>query len=269
VLAVVATWRGVRADARPAVRVVALPTVLASALFVASALRGRVEANWPAPAWLGALALACIMARHVTWRRQWRAGVGIAATMTVLVLAYAVARDVPSVAAALRARGLRDPLDQTRGWEALADSARTLDRSASARSWLAASKYQDAATLEWTMAAHPLVLAIAIGGRPTAQDYWPDFAHRARPGDRLVLALAPGGGDGGDDMPAMVRALAPCFTRTRVGALVPMRLGARLLRTRRLYLLEGWRGGWPAARTPAGGVTDADSRAGAGGCDAS
>jgi len=42
-----------------------------------------------------------------------------------------------------------------------------------------------------------------------------------------------------------VRLLAPYFSTTRRGALAPLLRGADTVSLRRIWVLEGYRGGWP------------------------
>lgn len=264
-LALAATWRALRRATPAIARVVAVPTVITLAAFAVSALRGRVEPNWPAPAWVGAIALACAEATGAPRRRRLALATGVAAAMTAVALTVLLAPDSTGIPALLRARGVRQPLDQGRAWEPIANAARPAlaGESGGRRTWLAAPRYQDAAMLEWTLASHvphaaraadTPVFAIPVGERPTAQDYWPGFAERAHVGDRLVLLLPPRD----DAPPPPVSLSGRCFARVSAGPLVVARDGARVVRERQLWLLEGWTGRWPTIARRDSGATSAE-----------
>lgn len=243
VLVVVAVWRALRSGEPPLHRLIAVSSTFAMALFVGSALRGRVEANWPAPAYVGALALVAAGVSQAVWRRWLVAGTGLAVALTLLVYVL--------VLGGVRLPGsVRDPLDQAYGWESLGSAARAaLDAPAApgARSWLAAPRYQDAAMLAWHTPGQPRVFSLNLTGRANAHDFWPAFPERARQGDRLVLALP-----ATDTAPELATQLRPCFAVVRPGEWVLLRRGARAVDQRRLYVLEGWRGTWPVVDRSAG-----------------
>lgn len=205
------------------------------AFFVFSATRKRVEANWPAIAWVPGVIL--LAARVPGMRSRWeRRGVQLAAALSVVLLAHVVK---PLV----ELPGSRDPVNQAHGWEELA-TALTVPPNTP----VAANRYQDAAMLAFHLPGQPVVTALNIGSRPNQFDLWPRFADTARPGDSLVIVLGlPRDGE----IPAPITALLDHFTSVRAGATTPLRRDGRVIGQRQGWMLAGWRGTWPdAALTP-------------------
>ncbi len=91
-------------------------------------------------------------------------------------------------------------------------------------------------------ATHAPTFAVNLSGRPNQYDLWPGFPDRARVGDNLVLAV-----DDADAPHPAVVALAPYFGRVRQGERVALRRGEGEgeVGVRRLWVLIGWKGGWP------------------------
>jgi hypothetical protein len=85
------------------------------------------------------------------------------------------------------------------------------------------------------------VFCVCLGGRRNQYALWPGFAQVAQPGDALIVVL--------DDTPgvhgAAVR-LAPYFTTVTRAGLAPLLRNDDTVGVRRLWVLEGYRGGWPA-----------------------
>lgn len=84
-----------------------------------------------------------------------------------------------------------------------------------------------------------------MSGRPNQYDLWPSFPGRAKRGDNLVLVL-----DESNGPHDVVTRLAPYFESVRLDHLVSLRRGAGEVGQRRLWLLSGWRGEWPASASP-------------------
>jgi hypothetical protein len=84
-----------------------------------------------------------------------------------------------------------------------------------------------------------------VHARHTQYDLWPDFPQRAHAGDRLVLVL--GMFSAPDDDP-VIAALAPHFDRVTLREAVALRRGASVRAWRRVWVLDGWHGSWPAAQ---------------------
>lgn len=242
VMAAVAVGRTLRRRKNPAEFVLAVIATVAFALFTASALKKRVEPNWPAPAYIPALALVAVHAWSDRARKWLKAGIWLAATLSLIVYVQAVVNILP-------VRPGRDPVARAFGWTELTNAVvgaqRMLERRTGTRAWSGGDRYQEAAEIAFHDPAHPSTFAVNMSGRPNQYDLWPRFPRRARVGDDLVLALD----DTPDPHPAAA-ALQPYFQSMERGALVELRRGEGLVGKRRLWLLSGWRGGWPASGEP-------------------
>lgn len=226
--------------------VLATVAAVSFGFFVYSALRQRVEPNWPAPAYVAAFVLLAAAARGAAWRKWLRRGCALGAAMVLLIYAHALRPVLPLAAA-------DDPVGQAFGWDALAAAAAAAREearpAAGGTAWVAANRYQDAAQLAFHLPDRPRVFALNLRSRPNQYDYWPGFAQRARPGDPLVLVL--------DDEPRaeqrVLRPLAPHFAEVHDAGRVELRRrGGGVVAARRLWILRAWRGTWPAAETPQG-----------------
>ena len=174
-----AVWRALRRPRDDVHFVLAVVAVGCWAFFVYSAIRRRVEANWPAPAYIPALVLLASQ-----WStRQCRA----------LALAPARARvrgGRRRRAVRLRARrrscrsaARRDPLARAAGWDELAMQRRTrARRTLGARVWVGADRYQDVSELAYHLPGRPEAFCVCLTGRHNQYDLWPSFAvaRRAR-----------------------------------------------------------------------------------------
>ena len=236
-----AVWRALRRprdDVHFALAVVAMGSWV---FFVYSALRRAVEANWPAPSYVpGAALLASLVAAtsSAALHRWLRGGLALAALLVGVIYVHALVPILP-----LPAR--RDPLARAAGWDALAQRVDDVRRSLHARSWIGGDRYQETSELAYHAAGQPDAICICLGGRRNQYELWPGFAERAAAGDALVLAL--------DERPAMhesVARLAPYFGRVTRGELVPLLRGGDTVTVRRIWLLEGYRAGWPARAEP-------------------
>jgi 4-amino-4-deoxy-L-arabinose transferase-like glycosyltransferase len=236
-----AVWRALRRprdDVHFALAVVATGSWV---FFAYSALRRPVEANWPAPSYVpGAVLLASLAAASPaeSLHRWLRRGLALAAVLVGVIYVHALVPILP-----LPAR--RDPLARAAGWNGLAASVGAARRATGARSWVGGDRYQETSELAYHLADHPEAFCVCLGGRRNQYQLWPGFAARAARGDALVLAL--------DERPAMhesVARLAPYFDRVARGALVPLLRGGDTVTVRRLWRLEGYRGGWPERAEP-------------------
>lgn len=189
-----AVRRALRRDAAPQAVLLAVLTVSWCAVFVFSATRHAVEANWLAPAFLGAVPLLGAAVVLPDERSQSRRRWVIAASVVGLAL------NAGAYALALHPLGLipapRDPLARAAGWDALAskvaavtDSVTESAASSGARTWIAANTYQDASELAFNDARRHGVFALNVLSRPNQYDLWPTLGDVARPGDALVLLL--------------------------------------------------------------------------------
>ena len=207
--------------------------------FVYSAIKKRVEPNWPAPAYIGGVVL-CAAYQWSERAKKWRAaGISLGGVLSLAIYVHAFAPIFPIPP------GI-DPVGRAFGWGALAEAAaraasaprgRALPRS---RVWISADRYQDASEIAYHSPTHIETFALNIGGRPNQYDLWPGFPSRAFPGDRLVVAVDETQGPHGS-----IVTLSPYFESILRGELVELRRGDAVIAVRRLYTLDGWRGGWP------------------------
>jgi len=227
------------ADARYVLAIVAL---LSFGFFVYSALRQRVEPNWPAPAYIPAIALLATAAWGATGRKWLRAGIVFAAVMSVVIYAQGL---VPILPLAPR----RDPIARAFGWREMTERADSVMQSTvsqrSATTWLAGDRYQEASVLAFYTPSHPRVFSTNLSGRANQYDLWPRFPDVAKRGDNLVIVLD----DSDENNPhEAIKALSPFFEEARRGPLASLRRGSGEIGTRRIWTLVAWHGGWPAAR---------------------
>jgi hypothetical protein len=108
-----------------------------------------------------------------------------------------------------------------------------------------ADRYQDVSELAYHLPDRPEVLCVCLGGRRNHYELWPGFASRARPGDALVLALDERAGVHED-----VTRLSPHFDRVTQGPVAPLLRAGDTVTVRRVWVLEGYRGGWPTRAAP-------------------
>ena len=205
--------------------------------FVATALRAAVEPSWQAPAYLSAIVLAATSPMPRS-RALFRAAVALAAATTLAIYVHAIVPFVP-VNPALDATGAGF------GWGTLAarvDAARA-DGPQGAITWIGGERYQEASELAFHLADHPITFTIDVRGRPNQYDLWPSFASRARVGDRLVLVL--GLHTRAEDDP-VIAALTPHFEHVSLREVVALRRGSIVRASRRIWVLDGWRGDRPS-----------------------
>lgn len=238
-LCALAVWRAFRKpNGPPQRRLLATGAAVVFLFFAYSATRRRVEANWPALAYLPAI-LLLVSERtgggRVRERRWLRAGVWLAAALTLVVYVDAFAPVLPVPAR-------RDPAARAHGWDAVARAVSRAGVADSARTFVAADRYQDASELAFHLPGRPETFSLNLGGRANQYDLWPTFAQRARPGDALVLLL-----DDVTGTPAQILALSPHFASVARGEQVALRRGGDLVKNFRVWTLHGWRGTWLGA----------------------
>ncbi|HEV7991082.1 MAG TPA: glycosyltransferase family 39 protein [Gemmatimonadaceae bacterium] len=237
-LGAAAVWRALRRardDAQFALAVVAVGSWV---FFAYSALRQSVEANWPAPSYVPGVAL--LAADALTWRsdRWLRRGIALAAVLVAVLYVQALVPILP-----LPAR--RDPIARSAGWDALAARVDEARGAPSAHTFIGGERYQDVSELAYHAAGRPHAVCTCLAGRRNQYELWPTFQSSAAPGDTLVLAL--------DERPGMHEAVArlqPYFDRVERGTLAPLTRGGDTVTVRRVWLLAGYRGGWPARLEP-------------------
>lgn len=248
-LMAVAVWRAVRGrdDVRALLGTVA---TLIVGFFAYSALRKRVEPNWPAPAYIPAAALVGATLWGARGARWLRAGWMLAAVLSGIVYLHALVPVLPL-------RASRDPIARAHGWDHLAERVAVararLQRETRGRVHVGADRYQDAASISFALARHAgaeagvrpvdgtFAYALNLSGRRNQYDLWTSLPTAARPGDDLVLALD----DSPEAMHGTAQALAPYFATVERGERVELKRGAGVQTVRRLYLLRRWTGGWP------------------------
>jgi hypothetical protein len=113
-------------------------------------------------------------------------------------------------------------------------------RPLGAPTWIGADRYQDVSELAYHLPGHPQVFCVCLSGRRNQYELWPTFPGVARTGDDLILAL-----DERPGVPQTVAQLTPYFTRVTRDALAPLLRGADTVSVLRVWVLEGYRGGWP------------------------
>jgi undecaprenyl-diphosphatase len=209
--------------------------------FVYSALRQRVEPNWPAPAYIPAVVLLATTSwgkRGVAWLK---AGGALAVLMSLVIYAQAVAPVLPIPPA-------KDPIARAYGWRELAAAAQSAAASGGsprAKTWLGGDRYQEASEIAFHDPLHRTTFSTNLSGRRNQYDLWPQFPDVAQAGDNLILVL-----DDVAEPHATVRALSPYFGAVRRGEKVVLRRGSGEIGTRRIWELSGWRGGWPERAVP-------------------
>jgi len=235
VMIVVAVVVAMRAD-----KVRAFLAVVAAVLFgffVYSASRRRVEANWPALAYLPATLLVVTHSASRRWLNWLKGGVALALIVTVVTYINAFTPVLPVPAR-------RDPAARASGWDKLAAIVDAERRSESAAPvHVAADRYQEASALAWHLADHPETFALNLSSRANQYDLWPGFPDRAVRGTTMLLVL--------DDLagtPTTITLLAPHFTTVTRGPLAALARDGDLVKNLRVWRLSGWRGTWPQAR---------------------
>ncbi|HUQ46415.1 MAG TPA: glycosyltransferase family 39 protein [Gemmatimonadaceae bacterium] len=235
-----AVWRTLRRpldDARFALATVATGCWV---FFVYSATRRSVEPNWPAPSYIPGVALLAALATTAGYQRWLRHGVALAALLVGVLYMHALVPVLP-----LPAR--RDPLARNAGWASVAARVDEARRRAPGRVWVGAERYQDVGELAYHLPGEPVAFCTCLRGRRNQYELWPGFPQRASSGDALVLALderRPG------EIHEAASALAPYFAGVSRGALAPLLRGGDTVSVRRVWLLEGYRGGWPSRAEP-------------------
>ena len=237
VMLAMAVWRAVRRPQSDVHYLLAIVTLTCVGMFVASAARRPVEANWPALAYIPAVPLLALTDWNALGRKWLAWGAGLAAAVSAVIYVQSVVPVLP-----LPAR--RDPIARSAGWGLLADSVAAARRALApdgVHVWIAADKYQDASELAFHLPAHPVTFSLNLSSRPNQYDLWPGFASLAHAGDDLIVAL--------DEVPAphhTAVVLAPYFRSLQKGSLVPLtRSDGDVATYRRVWILRGWKGTWP------------------------
>ncbi len=232
---------------RPEMRLLAVAAVSIFAFFAFSALRKRVEANWPALAYVPATIVLAARPPGPGWRRWFAGGCVLGALLIAVVYAQGIAPVLPIAAR-------RDPIGRGFGWDDVAEAAWRVGTEPSSpgaagqaptRVFFAATRYQNVSELAFHLSGHPEVLSVRSGGRPNEYDFRPGFPDVAQPGDDLVLVV----GDG-PEPPPEIAVLTPAFARVERGPAVERRRGSGVVGTERIYVFRRWSGAWPPAMPP-------------------
>lgn len=234
---VIAVVKGLRGSAATVnTKLLSLTSLFVIAFFAYSATQRRVEANWPALAYVPATLLLASRARTPRWDR-WLNG-GIAIAVAVSLVAY-----INTFVPILPVSAPRDPAARASGWDELATAvARARDSLPSGHTFVAGNRYQEASELAFHLADHPETFALNVDARPNHYDLWPGFDRRAAKGDNLVLVV--------DDMAGIHPAaatLAQHFAAMTQGAHISLTRRGSVVKNLRIWVLSGWRGTWPPA----------------------
>lgn len=239
VLAADAVWRAARRPITDAHYALAIVALASWGFFVYSAIRRPVEANWPAPSYVPAVALLAAVASSLTRDRWLRRGMVLAAVFIGVIYLFVFIPLLPAK---------KDPIARGAGWE---DAARQVDAARTAvpngRTFVGADRYQEVSELAFHLPDHPQVFCACLTGRHNQYELWPGYSSVAKPGDALVLLLDERKEGVVHESAAL---LTPFFSTVTRGALVPLLRGNDTLAVRRVWTLEGYRGGWPVRGEP-------------------
>ena len=240
-LLAVTVWRTLRDGRDPRRHLLAISALVTFGWFAIAALRHPMEVNWPMMVYPpAAILLAADPGRQVS-RRWLTASLVLGGSIVLLLYLDTAIRVLPFPR-------LDDPVRRGHGWKEVAgrvDAAR--GATGPGATWVAANRFQDASQLAFYLHGHPFVFSLNIESRANQYDFWPGFAERARPGDGLIVVLDDSAEAG------IASSLAPYFTRVSAGERIVAGGAHPTLVPKRIWMLEGWQGSWPAARRP--GVT--------------
>ena len=232
-LAAGAVWRTLRQradDARFALAVVATGSWI---FFAWSALRRPVEANWPAPSYVPAIAL---LAALLPATNRWlRGGIALAGVLVAVIYVHALHPVLP-----LPAR--RDPVARSAGWDGVAARVQDARTALGPRTFVGGERYQEVSELAYHLPDRPHTVCTCLSGRHNQYELWPGFSSVAAVGDNLVLVL-----DETLGAPDTAVRLSGYFEDVSRGVLTPLLRGDDTVSIRRIWLLRGYRGGWPRA----------------------
>lgn len=206
----------------------AVSAVVPMLLFMVSAWRRSVEANWPAPIYVGAVALLASTSTRWSTGRWYRGGI-VFAGMLLLMVAVQAWRPVLPLAPR------KDPIARAYGWTALASATDRAQRDpfldGTVDVWVAANRYQDAAQLAFHLPTQPTVFALNLASRRNQYDVWETAYDRVRPGDGLVAVFdADAKGD------SLATVVSTWFRDHRLFAEVPLARGEGIVTTKRIWV---------------------------------
>src|ERR1041384_1958341 len=142
VILATAVPRALRRDA--AAYVLAVIAAVYFAFFAYSALRQRVEPNWPAAAYVPAIALIAACYPPGRWMK---AGLWLAGAVSLAVYVQAIVPVLP-------VRPPRDPIARAFGWRELAQRTAAAAKELPGRSWFGGDRYQEASELAFYLPDH-------------------------------------------------------------------------------------------------------------------
>lgn len=239
-LIVVAAVHAIRIRVPPIASLLAIVTMVIFAVFIYSATKRRVEANWPALAYISGVALLAAHPPTVVWNRWLRAGIALSAILTVVTYVNTFTPILPVPAR-------RDPVARSAGWDDLAHAVNLLYAPrlplSSYRTWIAADRYQEAAGLAFHLPQHPHVFSLNLTTRPNQYDFWPGFSEQAQPRDGLIVVADEVAGE-----PPTVALLSPHFASVRNAEPVVLARDGDPVKHLRIWVLDGWRGTWPTSQ---------------------
>ena len=233
VLIAAAVWQTLRNRADDVRFLLAAIAVGSWVFFGYSALRRSVEANWPAPAYIPAVALLAALPGSPARERWVKRGIALGGLVVALIYIHAVVPLLP-----LKAR--RDPIARSAGWDGLASSVEKMSGTLSGHTYVGADRYQDVSELAYHLQGRPTTFCTCLTGRRNQYELWPGFAQTAHPGDNLVLSL-----EDTSSGAASPKLLAPYFAVVAEGEIVPLLRGGDTVAVRRLWALRNYREGWP------------------------
>jgi undecaprenyl-diphosphatase len=219
--------------------------------FVYSATRRSVEANWPAMAWVAAVALLASDLPHSPRMRAWLGrGIVLGAALSTIIYVQVIVPVLPIPAT-------RDPVAKAFGWDLVAATVerkraamrlgvgRGRGAPASEIAFVAAERYQDASEVAFHLPDHPRVYSLNLTGRANQYDLWSQFRDDAQLGSTLILVL-----DDERTEPRVIRKLACCFARIDESEGVTLMRAGALIEKKRIWILSGKNDGWPSRDQP-------------------
>jgi 4-amino-4-deoxy-L-arabinose transferase-like glycosyltransferase len=236
VLMVIATADGLRRRrTEPIPYLFAVITVVSFSLFVLSALRRRVEANWPAPAYTTAVLLLALSARGGSWHRWLKAGYALGAVVVILAYAH-------MLAPVFRRTSGGDLVRRGHGWSLIAEriGAVRMNQPEGTTTWLAGNTYQDASELAFHLPDHPRVFSLNLASRTNQYVLWPQFSAEAKPGDDVIFIRSFTG-----VIPEAVHLLAPHFETVDLVDRVEPSAAYPEIPSRGIWVMRKWLGTWP------------------------
>jgi 4-amino-4-deoxy-L-arabinose transferase-like glycosyltransferase len=230
-------WPEGRKHTRAQTALLPLVALLVFAFFMYAATKRRVEANWPAIAYIPGMLVLATHAGGRAWNRWLKGGLVLTGALSCAVYVNTLVPILPIPAH-------RDPVARAAGWDDLAFAVQRELAVPSGRAWVAAERYQEASMLSFNLVGQPPTFALNLTTRTNQYDLWPGFADVAHRGDAIVLVTDEAAD--GSRHPG-VALLSPYFTSVRRGAKVVLARRGDPVKPLRIWVLSGWRGSWPGS----------------------